>query len=87
MKDKGEYKVFVSNRVAKIREHSYLGWNYVPTQNNPADLGSRVCEFRKLCKFWWDGHKWLGDCENWPEQPTITKNNESEVERKKSKNY
>ena len=28
---------------------------------------------------------WLGDCENWPEQPTITKNNESEVERKKVK--
>ena len=24
LKDKGEYKVFVSNRVAKIREHSYL---------------------------------------------------------------
>ena len=24
LKDKGEYKVFVSNRVAKMREHSYL---------------------------------------------------------------
>ena len=33
-------QVFVSNRVAKIREHSYLNWNYVPTRNNPADLVS-----------------------------------------------
>ena len=30
LKNKGEYKVFESNRVAKIREHSYFEWNYVP---------------------------------------------------------
>ena len=87
LKDNAEYKVFVSNRVAKIRGHSYLGWHYVPTQNNPADLGSRGCEFRKLCEFWWDGPEWLGDCENWLEQPNITKNNESEIERKKVKEF
>ena len=29
LKDKGEYKVFVSNLVAKIREHNYLAWTYV----------------------------------------------------------
>ena len=51
LKDKREYKVFVSNRVAKVREHSYLKWNYVPTRNNPADLGSRDCELRKLVNF------------------------------------
>ena len=33
-------QVFVSNRVAKIREHSYLNRNYVPTRNNPAELVS-----------------------------------------------
>ena len=27
LKDKREFKVFVSNRVAKIREYSYLKWN------------------------------------------------------------
>ena len=80
LKDKAE-----SNRVAKIRENSYLEWHYVPTQNNPADLGSRGCEFRKLCELWWDGPEWLGDCENWPEQHNITKDNESEIERKKVK--
>ena len=87
LKGKREYKVFVSNRVAKIREHSYLKWNYVPTRNNPADLGSRGCELRKLCEFWWNGPEWLRDCKNWPEQPDITNNDESEIERKWSKNY
>ena len=72
----------MSNRVAKIREHSYLKWNYVPTRNNPADLGSRGCELRKLCEFWWNGPEWLRDCKNWPEQPDITNNDESEIERK-----
>ena len=69
-------------RVAKIREHSNLKWNYIPTRNNPADLGSPGCELRKLCEFWWDGPEWLGDCKNWPEQPDITNNDESEKERK-----
>ena len=82
MKDKGEYKVLASNRVVKIGENSYLEWNYVPTRNNPADLGSRDCELRKLCEFWWNGPEWLGDCKNWPEQPNITNNDESEVKRK-----
>ena len=49
LKDKGEYKDFLSNQVAKMRNHIYLEWNYVPTRNNPADLGSRGCELRKLC--------------------------------------
>ena len=82
LKDKREYKVFVSNPVAKIREHTHLKWNYVPTRNNPADLGSRGCALGKLCEFWWNGPEWLRDCKNWPEQPNITNNNEFEIERK-----
>ena len=82
LKDKREYEVFESNRVAKIREHSYLKWNYVPTRNNPADLGSQGCELRKLCEFWWTGPEWLGDRKNWPEQPDNTNNDESEKARK-----
>ena len=72
LKDKGKYKVFIRNQVAKIRENSYLEWNYVQTRKNPADIGSRGCELSKLCEFWWDGTEWLGDCENWPQQPNIT---------------
>ena len=72
----------MSNRVGKIREHSYLKWNYVPTRNNSADLGSRGCELGKLYKFSWNGPEWLQDCKNCPEQLDITNNDESEVERK-----
>ena len=54
LKNKREYKVFVSNRVAKIREYCCLKWNYVPTRKNPADIGSRGCELRKLCEYWWN---------------------------------
>ena len=85
LKYKEEYKVFVSNLATKIREHSYLELNYVPTRNNPADLGSRGSELRKFCEFWWDGPEWLGHCKNWPEQPNITSNNKSKIETKKVK--
>ena len=77
LKDKREYKVFVRNWVTKIREHSYLKWNYFQTRNNPADLSSRGCELRKLCEFWWNGPEWFGDCKNWSEQPDITSTDES----------
>ena len=37
----GQYKQFVTNRVAKIRRGEGIEWRYVPTTENPADLGSR----------------------------------------------
>ena len=52
LKDKREYKVFESNRLAEIREHGCLEWKDVPIRNNPADLSSQGCELRKLCEFW-----------------------------------
>ena len=85
LKDKGEYKVFVSHRVARLREYNYLKQNYAPSRNNPADLGSRGCELRKLCKFLRNGPEWLGDFKNWPEQSNITNNDESEIEREMAK--
>ena len=36
----GEYKQFVGNRVKKIKEKSF-NWRHVPTDENPADIGSR----------------------------------------------
>ena len=35
----GEYKRFVHNRVRKIRDKNWITWRYVPTKENPADLG------------------------------------------------
>ena len=37
----GEYRQFVANRVRKIKEHEIDEWRHVPTDQNPADLGSR----------------------------------------------
>ena len=77
----------MSSRVARIREHSYLKWNYVSTRNNLADLGSRGCELKKLCEFWRNGPEWLGDCKNWPGQPDIANTDESEIKRKMIKEF
>ena len=37
----GEYKQFVANRIQKIKSHSRIQWRHVPTDQNPADLGTR----------------------------------------------
>ena len=37
----GEYKQFVHNWVCKIQDKNWIMWRYVPTKENPADLGSR----------------------------------------------
>ena len=41
IRGEGEYKQFVHNRVCKIRDKNWITWRYVPTKENPADLGSR----------------------------------------------
>ena len=40
LSDNGEYRQFAANRVRKIQRHTNLMWHYVPTSENPADLGS-----------------------------------------------
>lgn len=40
IKGAGEYKQFVGNHVRKIKEKEAVVWRHVPTQENPADLGS-----------------------------------------------
>ena len=37
----GQYRQFVPNRVAKIKERDHIHWHHVPTEDNPADIGSR----------------------------------------------
>ena len=41
LKEGGEYKQFIRNRVKKILEKAYIQWRYGNTKENPADLGSR----------------------------------------------
>ena len=46
----GSYNQFVRNRVNKILERDNINWQYVPTRENPADLGSRwsLLRFQKF---------------------------------------
>lgn len=38
----------MSNTVAKIKKKNYIKWSYIPTKNNPADLGSRGCQLNNF---------------------------------------
>ena len=37
----GEYRQFVVNPMNKTQQHQGIVWHHVPTDQNPADLGSR----------------------------------------------
>ena len=54
------YKQFVANRVTKIRSHEDVVWRYVPSGENPADMGSRGDQSNKR-ELWLNGPKWLQD--------------------------
>ena len=71
LKDYGEYKVFVCNRVAKIKGKGFINWKYVPTKQNPADLGKRGCDIGKLGHNLWEDLVWLRDADSWPDQSMI----------------
>ena len=60
-------KTFVANRV--IDNVPPLHWRHVPTNQNPADLGSRGVSAEQLVgsSIWWNGPDWLGKSpQRWP---------------------
>ena len=61
--------VFVQNRIKEIRALEGLNFRYVPTKENPADVGSRGCTMKGLVEPNWNkGPPWLTELEeNWPE--------------------
>ena len=79
---KGQYKQFVHNRVRKICEKSYIKWRHVPTDQNPADIGSRAGLGSNDKQLWQRGPDWLGAKENWPPTPVIIETDESKAETK-----
>lgn len=85
VRESGSYKPFVSNRVDKVKEKNYIVWRHVPSEQNPADCGSRGCSFTKLDSLWWDGPSWLLEKENWPIDIITTPSVESESEAKRIK--
>ena len=82
VKGQGQYKQFVQNRVRKIREKSFIEWRHVPTDQNPADIGSQAGMGSNDKRLWENGPVWLSDKTNWPPNPLITESDESRVETK-----
>lgn len=66
--------IFVRNRVKTIQEHtSNVSIRYVPTDDNPADIGTRGATISELQtqSQWWYGPPFLsGDETKWPPSPT-----------------
>ena len=72
---------FVRRRIEEIREKSEIEWRYVPTLENPVDLGTRGCTINQL-KYentWWEGPEYLKNDEiNWPKMDKIKKDDNSD---------
>ena len=83
------FRTYVANRLATIHSGSSASqWNYVPTEQNPADDVSRGLSGPAILesKCWLSGPEflWHND-ESWPEQPTLTfADMESDEEIKRS---
>eukprot|EP00795_Rhopilema_esculentum_P000720 gene720-10434_t len=79
---RGQYRQFVEHRVKEI-EHLSNGatWQYCPTSENPADLGTRGKTPLQLqgSDLWWQGPSWLIS-DQWPEQPILSREKEIEDE-------
>ena len=77
----GEQKQFVANRVQKIQSKANIIWRHVPTDCNPADVGSRGGEVKKN-QLWLEGPVWLKNKNEWPEDLVTHATRESEAEAK-----
>nr|CAD2206059.1 unnamed protein product [Meloidogyne enterolobii] len=79
IKNNQEKEKFVQNRIKEIRTNIDLKFGYVPTEGNPADIGTRGCTPLELRanKQWWYGPVWLeGPKENWPNELNFQINEE-----------
>uniref|UniRef100_A0A8D8WGD5 Integrase catalytic domain-containing protein n=1 Tax=Cacopsylla melanoneura TaxID=428564 RepID=A0A8D8WGD5_9HEMI len=78
-------KTFVANRVVGILDLTLPSqWNHVPTDQNPADLGSRGCFPSQIVDndLWWHGPAFLqSSIDDWPVQtsPSVSIDNVPEL--------
>ncbi|XP_075157917.1 uncharacterized protein LOC142231184 [Haematobia irritans] len=77
------WKTFVANKISEILENvGNVTWKHVPTNENPADVGTRGCTAAELRSntLWWSGPKWLVKSQEfWPKSSTFK---EPELERR-----
>ena len=66
--EKGNYNVFVANRVKKILEKELTEQRQTPTKQNPADIWSKGCNIGKLPESLLKGQNWLCNSSEQPEQ-------------------
>ena len=59
-----------------------MEWKYVPTKQNPTDIGNRGNPISKSGDLWWKSSTWLSKILLWPRQPTTGQTTESQVEYK-----
>ena len=86
LQKRGQYRQFVEHRVKEIEQLSRDSkWQYCPTAQNPADLGTRGKTPLQLKgnELWWREPIWLTS-EEWPEQPILEKGKEVEDEEIKT---
>lgn len=82
LKKRRKHKRFIGKRVDKIREKDFIKWYYVPTKQNPAQIGSKENLISSIPNFWLKGPAWLSDIKKWEDQPRIEAIVESESEAK-----
>ena len=61
---RGIYKQFEANRVINILEKGYIKWYYVPTKQNPGDIGSRGSLLSKISDIWRKCPSWIVEIRN-----------------------
>ncbi|XP_063370775.1 uncharacterized protein LOC134659099 [Cydia amplana] len=74
-----KWKPFIANRVTQITKIiPPTCWNYVKSEENPADCASRGITAQQLLKhpLWWNGPKWLSSYSENQERPIFTTDQE-----------
>lgn len=74
------FHTYVANRVQRIRHHSDPEqWNYISTEDNPADVGSRGVLANELTQsLWFQGPSY---CKLTKDYPLVNPANDSEIKK------